>query len=488
MSDEPLWDRLVSAVVGLSMAVAALGILWFVVAWLTDWSVVVPVAVNLGSVVVFLGLIQYEMVRDGEESIPGSAIGAAVVFGGYLVGTVLVLVLTGTLWQFDSPAEFGIVWVGGTAVFLTESVWLALVKLTRVVAGGVGRFWPFVTQAGTKLGQLSPSVPVGSVLSSPGSGTADTSGGDEMDRPSGRPGGQTNEQAPRGSAGDAVQTPSAADIADGEPTVVEAAAATAAADVDCLRVEPENVTEVWHRYHGIAADIDKPVSIFVPTTDVDCDAIEDSLQTAFRTWSTVSTSPYVVDLHGWSVDDWPWFVVAKPDRSRSLTETVGDLSPAASLAVVDGACEAIHTAHRYNRQHLHLRPTQIEVGPENDRSDVSVLGWGVFHALFEGCGYDTTTPYTAPEQLDGADVPEGPHTDVYRLGAVAHHAVTGDPPIDDSRPLPAAVRTGMTIPPSDRAPSLPEDIDDVLGTALAIDPDDRFDSVFEFQQAIRRLQ
>ena len=90
-----------------------------------------------------------------------------------------------------------------------------------------------------------------------------------------------------------------------------------------------------------------------------------------------------------------------------------------------------------------------------------------------------TVAYSAPEQLMGADI-DG-RADQYALAATAFHLLTGAPPYQHSNPVAVISQHLNAAPPklSDRRPEFAH-LDQVLSTALAKDPGDRFGRCREF--------
>ncbi|HKB05175.1 MAG TPA: serine/threonine-protein kinase, partial [Gemmataceae bacterium] len=86
-----------------------------------------------------------------------------------------------------------------------------------------------------------------------------------------------------------------------------------------------------------------------------------------------------------------------------------------------------------------------------------------------------TPNYAAPEQAAGRpDV--GPAADVYALGAILYHLVTGHPPFAGSTPVETLdlVRFADPVPPSRLRPNLPRDLGTIILTCLNKDPARRY--------------
>jgi serine/threonine-protein kinase len=96
-----------------------------------------------------------------------------------------------------------------------------------------------------------------------------------------------------------------------------------------------------------------------------------------------------------------------------------------------------------------------------------------------------TPGYMSPEQARGIDTDT--RADIFSLAAVVYRVITGRPPFSGAD-LPEAVFQvvfGMPARPSELAPGLPRQIDDVLAIALAKQSDQRFATAAEFADALR---
>ncbi|MFO0953805.1 MAG: tetratricopeptide repeat-containing protein kinase family protein [Isosphaeraceae bacterium] len=88
-----------------------------------------------------------------------------------------------------------------------------------------------------------------------------------------------------------------------------------------------------------------------------------------------------------------------------------------------------------------------------------------------------TPSYMSPEQAEGKVDELGPATDVYALGAILYHMLTGRPPFTgDGRELMDRVIHGEFLPPRSLNPNVPLTLQAVCQTAMARTPGARYPS------------
>ena len=170
----------------------------------------------------------------------------------------------------------------------------------------------------------------------------------------------------------------------------------------------------------------------------------------------------------------PYLVVEYVD-GPSLREVVterGPMSPGDLHSVAIGVAAALTAIHRAGVIHRDLKPTNVLLSLGLPK----VIDFGIARAL-EVTSQHTrtdqvvgTVAYMAPERLDSTLGPLTPAADIFAWGAVVAYAGTGRIPFGGDAPMATAARI-LTMPPD--LAGLPEQLTDLVGRALAKDPQDR---------------
>jgi tetratricopeptide (TPR) repeat protein len=153
---------------------------------------------------------------------------------------------------------------------------------------------------------------------------------------------------------------------------------------------------------------------------------------------------------------------------------VARLSCSEAVECMKQVAVALAVAHARGVVHRDVKPSNlflVDLSPSN----VKLLDFGVARFLgldaLTGTGTLVGTPlYMSPEQVTGADIT--PRSDVFALGAVMFHCVTGRPPFL-AKNLPELVSKLITADEAPRArafvPSLPAAVDELIARMLSKD-------------------
>ena len=184
-------------------------------------------------------------------------------------------------------------------------------------------------------------------------------------------------------------------------------------------------------------------------------------------------------------------------RVQSALETKRRILPV-DLALHIGAevCEALHHAHAAKDPEGKLmKLVHRDISPSNvllsRAGEVKLTDFGIAKRAEEVTGHGTVRgkfAYISPEQARNEHV--DPRSDVFSLGIVLFELLTGRRLFSQLADLEAlrAVRESRIPRPRELDGNLPKAVDDLLGKALARDPDRRFVTAGEFGLALRSLR
>ncbi|MFE5482379.1 serine/threonine-protein kinase [Streptomyces sp. NPDC056527] len=184
--------------------------------------------------------------------------------------------------------------------------------------------------------------------------------------------------------------------------------------------------------------------------------------------------------------------IAAPNL-RELPNQSGALSVAGAIRIAGQVASALDSAHRRGVVHGDVSPGNILVvnSADEDRPQYSYLtDFGIdIRTLTENFTrtgqFAGTLNYVAPEQISGHPVTRA--ADLYALACVVYEAIAGDPVFqrDGCTALMWAHQHDDPPPLSQRRPGITPHVDDVMRTALAKAPDDRYGSCLEFVETLR---
>ncbi len=182
------------------------------------------------------------------------------------------------------------------------------------------------------------------------------------------------------------------------------------------------------------------------------------------------------------------------DLGRIVRRT-GPLGAARTSRIVIQICSSLAEAHDHDIVHRDLKPENIIIVRGQAGDDVvKVLDFGLAKLReSKELGEVTTrgaivgTPfYMSPEQIRGEAV--DPRSDVYSLGALMYTCLTAQPVFDSATPMGILTKHLTEAPeaPTHRFPALgiPPALSSIVLKALQKDPERRYQSVRDLQQAL----
>ena len=198
------------------------------------------------------------------------------------------------------------------------------------------------------------------------------------------------------------------------------------------------------------------------------------------------SNPHVVAVYDFGVDDDRLFLVTELVEGPSLATELRRTGPLTSERVASLLLQAaggLASAHTHGVVHRDVKPSNLLLasGPSDDRDSVlKIADFGIARVTDDpaepltAAGEVTgTSQYLAPERALGE--PGGPPADVYSLGCVGYHLLTGRPPYEGDAPTTIAYQHvhGTLVPPHEITPDVDPALEDVMLRMLAKDPEKR---------------
>ncbi len=178
---------------------------------------------------------------------------------------------------------------------------------------------------------------------------------------------------------------------------------------------------------------------------------------------------------------------------QSLAHRVatGPLSPRDAAQLLGQVAEAVQYAHERGVVHRDLKPANVLL---DAKGQPKVTDFGLAKKLEGDSGLTAsgqvmgTPSYMPPEQAEGrADV--GPLADVYSLGAVLYHLLTGRPPFQSARVMDTLLQVleREPVPPRQLNRDVPRDVETICLKCLRKDPSHRYGSARELGADLQRF-
>jgi len=190
-------------------------------------------------------------------------------------------------------------------------------------------------------------------------------------------------------------------------------------------------------------------------------------------------------------DGRPYFSM-KYIEGRTLSQLLssGPLSSRYAAEIMAEVAAAIEFAHRHGVMHRDLKPSNIFV---DQQGRPHVTDFGLAKRVEEGASLTKTgavlgTPaYMSPEQAAGRRGQMGPASDIYSLGAVLYHILTGRQPVEARSPVEAVMMVLEQDPPPPHAvnPKIDRDVEMIALRCLQKPPDLRYESAGSLADDLR---
>ena len=258
-------------------------------------------------------------------------------------------------------------------------------------------------------------------------------------------------------------------------------------------------------YKALQAPLDRPVALKVLNPNYATDQ-DPAFAKRFILEASVSsklTHPNSITIFDYGrSEEGTFFIAMEYLQGRTLHQAIaaeGCLNAPRVVHIARQICRALREAHGLGIVHRDLKPANVMLLHHGDDEDfVKVLDFGLVKFFSEGQnpspeegeltqgGIFLGSPtYMAPEQARNQS---DPRSDIYSLGVVLYHMLSGRPPFSGKAPVDIILKHVNEAPPPFRPElKVPQDLEAVVMRSLAKDPATRFQSMEEFLEALKRL-
>jgi serine/threonine-protein kinase len=245
-------------------------------------------------------------------------------------------------------------------------------------------------------------------------------------------------------------------------------------------------------YRATQLALERPVALKVIATEIAHDA---RFRERFKREAQLAAAidhPNVIPVHEAGEADGALYLAMRYVEGTDLGALIareGALEPARAVRIVGQVAAALTAAHARGLVHRDVKPANVLIASGADEhayladfgltKRTSSAGGLTRDGMFVG-----TLDYCAPEQIrgEGAD----PRTDVYALGCVLYHCLTGRSPFDRESDV-ATMYAHLNDPvpvPSAVDERIPAALDAVVATALAKRPAARYPTATDLGRAV----
>ena len=207
--------------------------------------------------------------------------------------------------------------------------------------------------------------------------------------------------------------------------------------------------------------------------------------------------PNAVTIYDFVEEMGQYFLVMEYIHGPTLKQLIGQrrqLQARETLEIAAQVCAVLQVAHARGFIHRDIKPQNIMLVADTTAAGGDILvkltDFGIVRVA-EDAGLTNsgivlgTADYLSPEQARGEKLTAS--SDLYSLGVVMFEMLTGRPPFVGPTAVSIAMQHASSNPPSLRQynANIPPAVEKIVMRALEKEPEDRFHSAQEMQQALR---
>jgi len=204
--------------------------------------------------------------------------------------------------------------------------------------------------------------------------------------------------------------------------------------------------------------------------------------------------PHIIAIHSTGEHEGrPYFSMEYAEGgSLAGRLALGPMTAIDAAGILEKLALAVNAAHEAGIVHRDLKPSNVllihDSGPKVGDFGLAKLVDADSARTLSGQVLGTPS-YMAPEQAEGRSRQVGPAADIYALGAVLYHVLTGRPPFLGETQIETLKLVVSTepVPPRRQRPGVPRDLETICLKCLEKEPGRRYQSAAALAADLRRF-